>query len=108
MLVDNRKAGQAIEDLMEQKRRDIRTLEVELRDLYKDWVNARIAPFKIGDKIKCIISGREIVGILDIDRDGPALLWVDLYIRPFKKDGSLSLNHKYIYESAYDTIEKVD
>lgn len=107
MLVNNRKAGQAIEDLMEQKRRDIRTLEVELRDLYKDWVNARIAPFKIGDKIKCSISGKEIVGILDIDRNEPTL-WVDLYIRPFKKDGSLSLNHKYIYESAYDTIEKVD
>lgn len=107
MLIDNRKAGQAIDDLMEQKRRDIRTLEVELKDLYKDWVNARIAPFKIGDKIKCSISGKEIVGILDIDRDGPTL-WVDLYIRPFKKDGSLSLNHKYLFEHYYDTIEKVD
>ena len=71
MLVDNRKAGQAIDDLMEQKRREIKTLEVELRDLYKDWVNARIAPFKIGDKIKCSISGKEIVGILDIDRNEP-------------------------------------
>lgn len=107
MLVDNRKAGQAIDDLMEQKRRDITTLEVELRDLYKDWVNARIAPFKIGDKIKCNISGKELVGILDIDRKG-STLWMDLYIRPFKKDGSLSLKHKYILEYYYDTIEKVD
>lgn len=107
MLVDNRKAGQAIDDLMEQKRREITTLEVELRDLYKDWVNARIAPFKIGDKIKCNISGKELVGILDVDREG-STLWVDLYIRPFKKDGSLSLKHKYILEYYYDTIEKVD
>lgn len=107
MLVDNRKAGQAIDDLMEQKRRDIKTLEVELRNLYKDWVNARIAPFKIGDKVKCNISGKELVGILDIDREG-STLWVDLYIRPFKKDGSLSLKHKYILEYYYDTIEKVD
>lgn len=107
MLVDNRKAGQAIEDLMEQKRRDMRTLEVELKDLYKDLINARIAPFKIGDKIKCSISGKKLVGILEIDISG-SKYWMDLYIRPFKKDGSLSLNHKYIYESAYDTIEKVD
>lgn len=107
MLVDNRKAGQAIDDLMEQKRREIKTLEVELKDLYKDWVNARIAPFKIGDKIKCNISGKELVGILDIDRNG-STFWMDLYIRPFKKDGSLSLNHKYIFEGDYDTIEKVD
>ena len=93
MLVDNRKAGQAIDDLMEQKRREIKTLEVELKDLYKDLINARIAPFKIGDKIKCNISGKELVGILDIDI-GESKYWMDLYIRPFKKDGSLSLNHK--------------
>lgn len=68
----------------------------------KEIIEIKLKPFKIGDEVFCEVPcGRTkkiqkcIIGVGDDDYGS-----VSVYVRPYKKDGTLSERHFYISEDA--------
>ena len=86
----------------------ITELQKQVKEDKLSLVNLYISPLKLGDTVKCSVDGKDCVGILEADTAFYYKSGISLYIRPYKKNGELSLIHRYIPTSCYHTIEKID
>ena len=91
-------------EFVEDKIKELSTLigkTTTMRDLFvKEKFQLENYPYKDGDKVVALIQTKgkkeEITGILEYDAEysfNPRF-----YLRPFKKDGSISQNRRWIYD----------
>ena len=102
MIQIDKTKGKWLVDLIVEKEEEIKKLTQEVQENYDKLANIRIAPFKAGDKIKCVLNGKSVVGILEVESSP----FLHLYIRPFTKKGTTSEIRRAIWD--YDTVEKVE
>lgn len=103
MIQIDKTKGKWLVDLITEKEKEIKKLKQEVQENYDKLANIRIAPFKAGDKIKCVVDKKEVIGILEVDS-----YYMSLYIRPITKKGTISKTRRYISRCCYDTVEKVE
>ena len=102
MLIINTENGAVMRQKIEEKQKIVAKLQAEIKRDYMALGNMYISPFKVGDIVMCKLNGKETKGILEMDM--PSTL---IYIRPYTKEGKVSLQRKMLSFADYCTVVKL-